>query len=111
MARIVDTQVPVSGGAVPVRLLYPREGEGVDLVVIVYLHGGGWVVGSLETHARSMHLLAQQSGCVVAAVDYSLAPVTKFPGAIEETAAVVEHIRAAGADWSLDPRPHRPRRR
>ncbi|MEQ8394877.1 alpha/beta hydrolase fold domain-containing protein [Thalassobaculum sp.] len=101
MARIVDTTVAGPQRDIPVRLLYPREGE--NLPVIVYLHGGGWVVGSLETHARSMHLLALASGCVVAAVDYALAPETKFPGAIEETVAVIDFVAASGADWSLDP--------
>ncbi|MDF1792790.1 MAG: alpha/beta hydrolase fold domain-containing protein [Thalassobaculaceae bacterium] len=101
MARIVDTTVPGPGRDVPVRLLYPRDGE--TLPVIVYLHGGGWVVGSLETHARSMHLLALASGCVVAAVDYALAPEMKFPGAIEETVAVIDFIAASGASWSVDP--------
>lgn len=101
MARIVDTSVSGPSRDVPVRLLYPRDGK--NLPVIVYLHGGGWVVGSLETHARSMHLLALESGCVVAAVDYALAPEVKFPGAIEEVVAVVDHIRTSGADWSLDP--------
>lgn len=101
LARIVDTRVPGPRRDIPVRLLYPREAE--DLPVLVYLHGGGWVVGSLETHARSMHLLARASGCVVAAVDYALAPETKFPGAIDETVAVVDFIAASGADWSVDP--------
>ncbi len=100
MARIVDTSVPGPTRDVPVRLLYPTDGE--NLPVIVYLHGGGWVVGSLETHARSMHLLALASGCVVAAVDYALAPEVKFPGAIDEVVAVIDHVRAAGADWSVD---------
>lgn len=101
LARIVDTTVPGPDRDVPVRLLYPREGE--NLPVIVYLHGGGWVVGSLETHARSMHLLALESGCVVAAVDYALAPEAKFPTAIEETIAVIDFIATSGADWSVDP--------
>lgn len=101
LARIVDTSASGPTRDVPVRLLYPRDGE--NLPVIVYLHGGGWVVGSLETHARSMHLLALESGCVVAAVDYALAPETKFPGAIDETVAVIDHIVKSGADWSVDP--------
>lgn len=101
LARIVDTTVPGTDSTIPVRLLYPVESD--TLPVIVYLHGGGWVVGSLETHARSMHVLAQQSRCVVAAVDYALAPEAKFPAAVTETVAVVDHIRASGADWGLDP--------
>ncbi|NQW10430.1 MAG: alpha/beta hydrolase fold domain-containing protein [Alphaproteobacteria bacterium] len=102
LARIVDTAVPGPGGDVAVRLLYPVAPTG-PLPVIVYLHGGGWVVGSLETHARGMHYLALKSGCLVAAVDYSRAPEAKFPVAIEETVAVVEHLVARGGDWGADP--------
>ena len=101
VAKIVNTTVPGPTGDIPVRLLYPSEET--NLPVIVYLHGGGWVVGSLETHATGMHLLALESGCVVAAVDYSLAPENKFPAAIDETLAVVDFITRSGADWSVDP--------
>jgi acetyl esterase len=99
LARIVDTTVPGPDRGIPVRLLYPSVEA--DLPVIVYLHGGGWVVGSLETHAISMHMLALESGCAVAAVDYALAPEAKFPAAVLETVAVTEHI-GAGTDWGVD---------
>jgi acetyl esterase len=101
LARIEETAVPGPTRPVPVRLLYPSA-DG-PLPVIVYLHGGGWVVGSLETHARGMHVLANAANCVVAAVDYALAPEHKFPSAVTEVAAVVEHIAAHGADWGVDP--------
>jgi len=101
LARIEDTTVPGPTRSVPIRLLYP-DAEG-PLPVIVYLHGGGWVVGSLETHGRGMHALANASGCLVAAVDYALAPEHKFPSAITEVAAIVEHIAANGAAWGADP--------
>lgn len=101
LARIEDTSVPGPTRMVPVRLLYPSANR--PLPVIVYLHGGGWVVGSLETHACGMHALANASNCVVAAVDYALAPEHKFPTAITEAAAVVEHIAANGAAWGVDP--------
>lgn len=100
LARIEDTSIPGPTRMIPVRLLYPST-DG-PLPVIVYLHGGGWVVGSLETHARGMHALAKASNCVVAAVDYALAPEHKFPAAITEIAAVVEHIAANGAAWGVD---------
>ncbi len=101
LARIEETTVPGPTRPIPVRLLYPST-DG-PLPVIVYLHGGGWVVGSLETHARGMHVLANAANCVVAAVDYALAPEHKFPSAVTEVAAVVEHIAANGADWGVDP--------
>lgn len=102
LARVEETAVPGPTREVPVRLLYPSTDE--TLPVIVYLHGGGWVVGSLETHARGMHVLANAANCVVAAVDYALAPEHKFPTAVTEVAAVVEHVLANGADWGVDPR-------
>jgi acetyl esterase len=64
----------------------------------VFLHGGGWVVGSLETHDRVMRSLAAKTGAVVVGVDYSLSPEAKFPRAVEESAAVASHLhRHAGA--------------
>ncbi len=100
LARIIETTVPGPVREIPVRLLYPSDDP--DLPVIVYLHGGGWVVGSLETHARGMHVLANAANCVVAAVDYALSPEHKFPVALDEITAVVRHIAANGAGWGVD---------
>ncbi|MEQ8818566.1 MAG: alpha/beta hydrolase [Thalassobaculum sp.] len=102
LARIREVTVAGPDREIPVRLLYPSDDPA--LPVIVYLHGGGWVVGSLETHARGMHCLANASNCVVAAVDYALAPEHKFPAALDEAVAVVQHIVANGAGWGVDPR-------
>ena len=102
LALISDITVPGSTQPIPVRLLYPSTDT--PLPVIVYLHGGGWVVGSLETHARGMHALAITANCVVAAVDYSLAPERKFPSAITEVVEVVDHITANPDDLGIDAR-------
>jgi len=101
LARIGDTTFPTPHGDVPVRLLYPTVSE--PLPSIVYLHGGGWVVGSLETHARAMHYLAIQTGACVVAVDYSRAPEAKFPVALEQTVAVVQHLKEHVADYDCCP--------
>lgn len=101
LARIEDTTVPGPTRPVPVRLLYPTDDR--PLPVIVYLHGGGWVVGSLETHGRGMHALAVAANCLVVTVDYGLAPEHKFPSAVTEVAAVVDHIAAHGGAWGADP--------
>jgi acetyl esterase len=66
---------------VPVRVYRPEEG---DLPALVYFHGGGWVVGSLDSHDALCRTLAARSGCALVAVDYRLAPEHRFPAALED---------------------------
>ncbi|HMO12082.1 MAG TPA: alpha/beta hydrolase fold domain-containing protein [Actinotalea sp.] len=90
MARTVDAVVDTPHGQVAVRCHLP--GDRQDLPVVVYLHGGGWVLGDLDTHDRIMRALAHESGAAVLGVDYALAPEATFPVAVEQCAAVVRHL-------------------
>ena len=86
MASVRDMRVAVSGGFVPVRVLRPAaEARGV----IVYYHGGGWVIGGLDDFDKLGRLLAQQTGCTVLLVDYRLAPEYRFPVAVDDSWAVL----------------------
>lgn len=78
----VDAVEDVEVAGVPVRLYTPAAGDGERLVV--YFHGGGWVIGSLDTHDGSCRALANRSGCRVASVGYRLAPEHRFPTAVED---------------------------
>ncbi len=100
MAQTIDAQVPTPHGPVAIRCHLPRTGE--VLPVVLYVHGGGWVVGDLDTHDRIMRVLAEQSGAAVVGIDYALSPEAKFPVAIEQCAAVARHLREAGADYQVD---------
>ncbi|MCC6495329.1 MAG: acetyl esterase [Propionibacteriaceae bacterium] len=100
MVQTIDAQVPTQHGQVAIRCHLPRAGE--DLPAVVYIHGGGWVVGNLDTHDRIMRMLADSSGAAVIGVDYALSPEAKFPVAIEQCAAVVRHLRERAADYHLD---------
>ncbi|WP_193181944.1 alpha/beta hydrolase fold domain-containing protein [Nisaea sediminum] len=101
MAEVREETIAGPHGPIRVRLLYPDVPRPAP--VLVYFHGGGWVVGSLETHHRAMRYLALKSGCAVAAVDYRLAPEHKFPVPLEDCVAAIDHVRAHGAGWGLDP--------
>jgi len=86
MHAVRDTRVRASGGFVPVRVLTPvPEPRGV----IVYYHGGGWVIGSVEDYDTVGRVLAQQTGCVVVLVDYRLAPEYRFPTAVDDSWAAL----------------------
>ncbi|RYV51307.1 alpha/beta hydrolase fold domain-containing protein [Pengzhenrongella frigida] len=100
MVATVDDLVPGPSGNIPIRAHRPSGASGRPC--IVYLHGGGFVVGNLDTHDRIMRTLAERTGSVVVGVDYSLSPEAKFPMAVRECAAVVQHLRAAGAALGID---------
>jgi acetyl esterase len=77
VARVDDHRVPVDGGTITVRC-YTPAGRG-PFPAYIYFHGGGWVIGDIETHDGICRSLANASGSVVASVDYRLAPEHKYP--------------------------------
>ena len=81
VGSIEDRTIPGSGGEIPIRIYKPA---GEQLPIVVYYHGGGWVLGNLETHDGYCRALANASGAIVVSVDYRLAPEHKFPAAVED---------------------------
>ena len=100
VAEVRDILVPGPAGSLPVRLYHPSPGKALPLVV--YFHGGGWVIGDIEVVDRPCRALANASQCVVASVNYRISPETKFPGPVEDCYAatrwLAEHLQVAGAD-------------
>jgi acetyl esterase len=101
MAESGDRWLPIRGRRLLCRVHRPAADAG--LPVLVYLHGGGWVWGSVDTHDRLMREYAASARCAVIGPDYALSPEAAFPQAIEECAAVVRWVARQGAEWGLDP--------
>jgi acetyl esterase len=87
VAEVRDLALPGAGGDIPVRVYRP-EGEG-PLPIVVWLHGGGWALGSIETYDAPVRALAVAAGAVVVSVEYRLAPEHRFPAAVEDSVAAV----------------------
>ena len=99
--KVDDLRISGPLNEIPIRLYYP---EGTSpYPVIVYFHGGGWVIGNLETHNAICHALAKTSGCLVAAVDYRLAPEHRYPAAIEDAYAATSWICKNAGRIQADP--------
>ncbi|HEY0391209.1 MAG TPA: alpha/beta hydrolase [Solirubrobacterales bacterium] len=102
MARVEDLSIPGPGGPMPARLYVALGAPRPPQPLIVYYHGGGWVIGDLETHDGACRLLAEHSGCRVLSIDYRLAPEHPFPAPVEDAAAAfawaAEHVEDLGAD-------------
>lgn len=97
----VDETITTPYGDIDVRMYRPNSDP--TLPLIVYTHGGGMVLGNLDTHDRITRKISQSTGAAVVAVDYTLSPEAKYPQAIEETVAVVEYLRANSDDWGINP--------
>ncbi len=93
--------VPTDCGDVRVRLVRPPGTKGA-LPVIVYLHGGGWIIGSSVTHDLLTRRLSVGANAVVAFVEYSLAPEAKYPVQIEQSYAIARWIRDRGEAHGFD---------
>lgn len=88
-------------GPIPLRLY--RHGEGSSpRPVLVYFHGGGWVIGDLDTHDTLCRQLAIASGCVVVSVDYRMGPEHPFPAAVDDACAATRWLAAQAAALGLD---------
>jgi len=87
---------------VPVRLYRPIDTDKA-MPCLVFIHGGGWVVGDLETNERTLRCLALASGVSILSVDYPLAPESKFPTALNCCVAVMRWLREHGPDRGIDP--------
>ena len=101
-ARVEDRTVPGPAGDIPVRV-YASEGD--NLPVVMYFHGGGWVLGDIDSHdGTCKQLLAELGDAVVVSVHYRLAPEDKYPAAADDCYAaaawVAEHGAEIGADGS-----------
>ncbi len=96
----MDDVSDLSIADVRVRRYRPVEATGA---AIVYFHGGGWVLGSIETHDRQCRQLAHGSGATVFNVDYRRAPEHPFPAAYDDALVVTRHVLEAGASLGVDP--------
>lgn len=92
-----------SAGCPPLRLYRPTGRGAERLPVLIYFHGGGFVVNSVDTHDRLLRLLAVHSGAVVCAVRYSLAPERRFPHQHDEALAALRWVAAEGEIYGIDP--------
>jgi acetyl esterase len=101
VARIVDRLLPTPTGTLPVRV-YATAGPGPK-PVLVFFHGGGWVLGNLNTHDPVCRALANAADCLVVAVDYRLAPEHPFPAAVEDAYAATAWVAAQAAEVGGDP--------
>ncbi|MBM3663157.1 MAG: alpha/beta hydrolase [Actinobacteria bacterium] len=100
--HVVDRFLPGPAGDIGVRI-YRRLGEIQRSPAIIYFHGGGWVVGDLDTHDGTCRLLADVSGCAVIAVDYRLAPEHRFPAAVDDAVAAFRWIAEHHDDFGVLP--------
>lgn len=100
LASITDRTIPGPAGEIPVRIYRPSTDAG--LPVVVFFHGGGWVVGDLESHDHCCRVIAAKADCVVVAIDYRLAPEAKFPAAIDDAWAATEWVATHGDELNVD---------
>lgn len=104
MAEVLDLAAEGPGGPIPLRL-YRSQAVAEDRAspVVVYFHGGGWVVGDLDTHDVLARHLANVLEGVVVSVDYRLAPENKFPAAVDDAIAATQWVAAQAASLGVDP--------
>jgi acetyl esterase len=101
--QIEDTAFPVGPtGSVPVRIVRP-VGVAGPLPVVVYVHGGGWILGDRNTHDRVVREIAVGAGAAVVFVDYDRSPEARYPVAIEQAYAATRYVVDQSASLGIDP--------
>lgn len=99
--KVEDRNIPGPGGTLPLRI-YTPQGDG-PFPILVYFHGGGWVLSNLETHDMLCRKLTNRAHCIVISVDYRLAPEHKFPAAVEDSYAATNWAAEHAHELNGDP--------
>lgn len=101
VAAVRDLALPGPGGAIRARWLDSRR-DGARAGAILFLHGGGWMIGSVDTHDRVMRSLAAETGCPVLGIDYRLSPEHAFPAALDDARAALAWLRGEAGALGVD---------
>lgn len=101
IGSVTDQNIPSEGGELPLRI-YTPHGNGL-FPAMVYFHGGGWATNNLDTHDELCRKLSTETGSVVVAADYRLAPELKFPAGFNDAAAAVKWTFQHATDLNADP--------
>jgi acetyl esterase len=103
VGEIRDLTMPGPAGNIALRLYRPLGSEPqAKLPVLVYYHGGGWVIGDLDTHDTLCRELANGSGCAVVSVDYRMGPEHRFPAAVDDSIAALRWVHANAHQLGID---------
>ena len=100
--RIENFSIPGPGGAIPIRSYTPRD-SAQPLPVLVWYHGGGFVIGGLDSYDAICRWLSKHADCLVLSVDYRLAPEHPFPAAVEDSFAALQWTAEHVSDYGGDP--------
>jgi len=92
------------GGPLKLRIYRGQGAPDADAPALLYLHGGGWVIGNLESHDEICRWFANMAACVIVSPAYRLAPEHKFPAAVEDCFAVLSFMRDAAGELGIDTR-------
>ena len=98
-----DMTYPTAGGTQPIRIYTPEDAGSGPLPVIVYYHGGGWVIADIDTYESSTMALAKKAKAIVASVEYRHAPENKFPAAHEDSFAAYQWVLKNAGQFGGDP--------
>jgi acetyl esterase len=103
IGKVQDLKAKTAHGEVPIRLYTPVAAGSEPLPVLVYYHGGGWVIGSVASYDGITRMLANEGGFCVVSVDYRLSPEAKFPTAVDEAFGALEWIEQHASELGVDP--------
>jgi acetyl esterase len=104
LAAVEDISAPAADGPIPLRVYKPKTlPKGGAAPALVFYHGGGWVIGDLDSHDVVCKMVADQAGFIVVAVDYRLAPEHKFPAAAVDSIAATQWVVDNAAKLGIDP--------
>ncbi len=101
VGNVTDRTIPGEAADIPVRI-YAPDGNATT-GALVYFHGGGWVIGDLDSHDETCRKLCSNSGQTIVSVDYRLAPETRFPGAINDCFIATRWVADNAALLNVDP--------
>ncbi len=104
VASVHDGTIPGPLGPIPFRRYRPLGASGDMLPTLIYYHGGGYVIGNIETHDSTCRRIANKSRCQVISIGYRLAPEHPFPAPVEDGLAAYRHIRDRAASFGIDPK-------
>src|SRR5438128_7647000 len=104
LASVQEIAIPGPGGAIPARVYTPKMLRRTDGMApcLVFFHGGGWVIGNLDSHDVVCRMLAHEGELIVISVDYRLAPEHKFPAAADDAVTATKWVAANAAQLGID---------